>query len=363
MYHETILNLHNHTTYSDGHGSYQDIADAAAQAGVDAVIVTDHNIRPRGLEKYYTSGERSILLLTGEEIHNRDLRPQKNHLLVFGVEQELSRLAPDTQWLIERIRQLNGLSFLAHPNEDALELFGEPDISWVNWDVRGFNGLEIWNGMSEFKTVVHGSFGLALLYAYLPYLMAHGPHPQTMQKWDELLLQNRYILAVGGTDSHAIPFKRGPLSRIIFPYAFHYSTINNHLLTDRPLSGNFQADRQLIFNAIRQGHYYIGYDLPHSTRGFRFTAKGQMREYLMGDIADQEKNLTLQIRLPYATNCYLIHNGKRVQSWKQQEICTFQANEPGFYRVECTIPFWGKQRGWIYSNPIFLGKQVHYENQ
>ncbi len=26
----------------------------------------------------------------------------------------------------------------------------------------------------------------------------------------------------------------------------------------------------------------------------------------------------------------------------------------GAYRVECTIPFKGKARGWIYSNPIYL---------
>jgi hypothetical protein len=362
MYYETTLNLHNHTTYSDGHGSYQDIADAAASAGIDAVIITDHNIRPRGLEKYYTTADRKILILTGEEIHDRTRRPQKNHLLVFGVEQELTQLSSDTQWLIDRIRQLNGFAFLAHPNEDALAFFGEPEISWVDWDIRGFNGLEIWNGMSEFKTVVHSSPLLALLYAYLPHLVAHGAHPKTLNQWDEILLENRYVLAIGGTDSHAIPFKRGPFSRIIFPYAFHYSTVNNHILTEQPMTGNFQVDRQSLFTAIRRGHYYIGYDMPQKTNGFRFTAKGQHAEYMMGDIAENEKNLTLQIHLPYPATCHLIHNGKRIQTW-QQEICTYQASEQGFYRIECTVPFWGKQRGWIYSNPIFFSKQVNVERQ
>jgi hypothetical protein len=356
MSHEILLNLHNHTTYSDGHGTYLDIASAAAKSNIDVVIITDHNIHPRGLEKYYSLPEKNILILTGEEIHDRTRNPQKNHLLVFGVEEELTQLAADPQWLIDRIRQLHGFSFLAHPNEDSLDIFGEPDISWVDWTVQGFQGLEIWNAMSEFKTVSKSSILLSIMYAYFPHLMAHGAHPITLKKWDEYLSANKYVLAIGGTDSHAIPYRFGPFKRIIFPYGFHYSTVNNHLLIPNALTGNFQQDRQLIFEAIRQGHYFIGYDLPQSTKGFRFSAKGQYHQYQMGDVASEERNLTLQIHVPHPATCHLIHNGKRIQSWKNQEICTFQALETGYYRVECTIPFWGKQRGWIYSNPIFLGK-------
>ena len=37
--------LHMHTQYSDGSGSHRDIARAALRRGIDAVVVTDHNIR------------------------------------------------------------------------------------------------------------------------------------------------------------------------------------------------------------------------------------------------------------------------------------------------------------------------------
>jgi hypothetical protein len=356
MNYETTLNLHNHTIYSDGHGKYQDIAEAASKNNVDVVIITDHNIRPRGLEKYYQTSGKDVLILTGEEIHDRTLNPQKNHMLVFGVEEELSHLGKNPQWLIDRIQKNNGFAFLAHPNEDALSFFKEPDISWINWDVQGYNGLEIWNGMSEFKTVVDESLLKAIIYAYFPHLLARGANKFTMQKWDELLCNGKRIYAIGGTDSHAIPFKLGPFKRIIFPYEFHYSTVNNHILTNKPLSGNFQLDRQNLFDAIRAGHYFVGYDLPHPTKGFRFSAKGTFGEYIMGDAAQDEKNLTLQIKLPYGAICHLIHNGSIIQTWKHQEICTYKAVEPGYYRVECHIPFMGRKRGWLYSNPIFLGK-------
>ena len=45
--HELLVNLHMHTTYSDGSGSHQDIANAGLDAGLDAVIVTDHNVLDR----------------------------------------------------------------------------------------------------------------------------------------------------------------------------------------------------------------------------------------------------------------------------------------------------------------------------
>ena len=50
---EFILNLHMHTPISDGEGTYDDILRAAAQAGIDAVIVTGHNVRVDGVEKIF----------------------------------------------------------------------------------------------------------------------------------------------------------------------------------------------------------------------------------------------------------------------------------------------------------------------
>ena len=50
---EVIINLHMHTRYSDGSGRHKDIAAAAFKAGVDVVIVTDHNIVVHGFEGYY----------------------------------------------------------------------------------------------------------------------------------------------------------------------------------------------------------------------------------------------------------------------------------------------------------------------
>ena len=104
--HEIIVNLHMHTRYSDGGGSHQDIAEAALKCGLDAVIVTDHNVLVSGFEGYIKDGKRKVLMLIGQEIHDQDRDPQKNHLLVFGAEKELATFADDPQMLINAVREI-----------------------------------------------------------------------------------------------------------------------------------------------------------------------------------------------------------------------------------------------------------------
>jgi predicted metal-dependent phosphoesterase TrpH len=161
--HELVINLHMHTRYSDGSGTHAEIAQAALRAGLDAVIVTDHNVLVSDIPDYYRDGDRRLLLLIGEEIHDTRRDPQKNHLLVFGANRDLVSLAEDPQRLIDGVRNSGGLAFIAHPIDPAAPAFIEPDISWVSWEVQDFTGIELWNAMSEFKSLMKNEFR-ALLY-------------------------------------------------------------------------------------------------------------------------------------------------------------------------------------------------------
>ncbi|MEJ2562258.1 MAG: PHP domain-containing protein, partial [Anaerolineales bacterium] len=71
MLHEYAGNMHNHSIYSDGHGSHVEIARAAIQAGLDFIVVTDHNVWVDGMDGYRYLGKDRVLLLTGEEIHDQ----------------------------------------------------------------------------------------------------------------------------------------------------------------------------------------------------------------------------------------------------------------------------------------------------
>ena len=351
--HEIIVNLHMHTRYSDGSGTHKDIAQAAMQAGLDAVIVTDHNVLVRGVEGYYRSGPRRVLLLVGQEIHDQVRDPQKNHLLVFNANRDVAIFAKDPQRLVEAVREAEGMSFIAHPRDDEAPAFGEGDISWEAWNVIGFTGLELWNGLSEFKTYLksklHGIF-----YAYFPQFINHGPYTEVLSKWDELTQDGKRIVAIGGSDAHAWPHSLGPLKRVIFPYDFHFKAINTHLFTSEPLTGDTATDRRLLYEAFENGRCFVGYDLPASTKGFTFKAQGREKNAVMGEEIPAKGGVTLQVHTPEAAECKLIKNGGVLKEWKHQVNCTHITTDPGVYRVEVYRRYLGRRVGWIFSNPIYL---------
>ncbi len=355
--HEIIVNLHMHTRYSDGSGTHKDIAEAALRAGLDAVIVTDHNVLVQGVEGYYRSAAplkpRRVLLLVGQEIHDQDRLPQKNHLLVFGASRDLASLADDPQTLINGVAEAGGLSFIAHPWDPEAPAFNETDISWEAWEVQGYTGLELWNGLSELKTLVptklHGLF-----YAFFPQFIGHAPIRETLQKWDDLLASGKRVVAIGGSDAHAMHMHMGALHRVIFPYEFHFRTVNTHVFIPEPLSGDPSTDKKMIYNALASGRCFVGYDLPAPTRGFRFRAKGLEHAAIMGDEIPAKGGVTLHAYTPFKADITLLKDGVPLGTWRNQQSVTHNTSEPGIYRVEVHRSYLGKKRGWIYSNPIYV---------
>ncbi len=350
--HELVINLHMHTSYSDGSGTYAELARAALKTGVDVLLVTDHNVLVKGLDAYYHEGKKCTLVLACEEIHDQDRDPQKDHLLVFNTDQELASFADDSQSLINAVSRIGGLSFIAHPVDPAMPAFGETDISWEDWNVTGFTGIELWNGFSELKAVAKGKLD-GLVYAFLPQTIPHGPLPKTLRIWDELLSKGQPVVAVGGSDAHARHMSLGPLHRTIFPYEYHFSTINTHVLTPMPLTGNLVQDRKMVFDALAAGHCFIGYDLPASTLGFRFSAQGRFSSVIMGEKIAMDGTVTLRAELPSIAEIELIKDGKCIQT-THGDTFIHVTSEPGVYRVEAYRYFLGKRRGWIFSNPIYI---------
>ena len=77
---ELILNLHMHTPYSDGTALHAELGQIGLQSGLDVLLVTDHNVYVTELDKFYSDSSRRLLLLVGEEIHDRNRHPQKNQV-------------------------------------------------------------------------------------------------------------------------------------------------------------------------------------------------------------------------------------------------------------------------------------------
>lgn len=350
---ELTVALHMHTTFSDGSGTHAELAEAGLQAGVDVLLVSDHNILAQGLDGYHQKGKQRLLMLIGEELHDPTLPAKGQHLLVFGHNQELSRYTREPQKLIDQANASNAVSFIAHPIEDALPAFGEGEFGWRDWSVKGFTGIELWNQMSEFKTRSH-SFPKAALHALFPNFMNQGPLPQTLQLWDELLAKHKNpVVAIAGNDAHKLKKRYGPFKLTLYPYVWQFKSLTTHILTPSKLTGEFNTDRKTVIEALRAGHAFCAFDLPHPTHGFRFTCNTNDGTFIMGDQVQTESGLTFQVRLPLRTRVRLLKDGLVVKEHSDREVLTYLTKEPGIYRVEVYIDYLNRHRGWIFSNPIY----------
>ena len=334
-----------HTPFSDGEWYHAQIAEAAAAAGLDFIITTDHNVWVNGPEGYHGD----VLLLVGEEVHDNQRRPQANHCLIYGADAEMCLHAGSPQELIDAAGERNALTFLAHPYDYPLKFINEDGLPWVDWEIRNFTGIELWNYMSEFKARLPNRL-LAVWYAFNPQRAIRGPLRQSLALWDRLLTEGRHVAAIGGADAHASSYTLGPFTRTLFPYEYLFRCVNVHLLIDHALSRDVDADKRSIYNALGRGRCWIGYDLIGSTIGFRFTARSAPYTAGIGEELKRAGAVSFEIVTPARGDIRLIRAGKGVVARGRGRALKYTTAEAGVYRVEVTRG----GRGWIYSNPIYV---------
>jgi hypothetical protein len=350
---ELTGSLHNHTGYSDGELYHADLAAAAAKAGLDFLITTDHNVFVDGVDRWMEfPGGRRVLVLAGEEIHHQDRIPQKNHLLAVGTHTDLSRFAPEPQKLIDAVRDAGGAAFLAHPYDPASPLVHEEALGWDTPDVRGFSGLEILNYMSEFKSVFHNRLEM-IFYAFFPSAGILGPDVRTLALWDRYLAEGRRVSAVGGPDAHGHSYSLGPLHKVVFSYEYLFRAVTLHVLVGK-ITGDPQTDGRSIAEALKTGTGWVAYDLPKPTRGFRFRAEAGGAEAGPGGEIRFAPGLTLNAEIPHPAEWRIIRAGEGVVAGGTGTQALYTPRGPGTYRLEARRRFRARMRGWIFSNPIYI---------
>ncbi|NNE10352.1 MAG: PHP domain-containing protein, partial [Gemmatimonadetes bacterium] len=140
--------LHMHTRYSDGSGDTESLARAASNAGLDFILITDHNTHAGyGEAGYYGD----VLVLVGEE-----RTTDAGHMLVIGARAPEGRNPEITARITD---QKGGIAAIAHP-------YGRR--RWegpVPEDVRGY---EVVNADNEWRD--ESPFTLLSSLAALPVL-------------------------------------------------------------------------------------------------------------------------------------------------------------------------------------------------
>jgi len=142
---------------------------------------------------------------------------------------------------------------------------------------------------------------------------------------------------------------------VVFPYEYLFRTVNTHLLIADPLRGEAGGDRRTILEALAHVASWVAYDLPGSTRGFRFWAEaGKAQASLGGEIALAAGQCVLRAELPRRARIEVQRAGQGLVFAGEGQEMQQPVQEPGPYRLQAWIRFRGKERGWIFSNPIYV---------
>jgi hypothetical protein len=109
----------------------------------------------------------------------------------------------------------------------------------------------------------------------------------------------------------------------------------------------------VVYDALVAGRGFVGYEQPGPVGGFTFWARSGEEEATMGETLTLENTLELRMTTPSRARLRLLRNGKVVAQAQDGHLALL-THSPGVYRVEAYRRYAGRQRGWIFGNPIYV---------
>ena len=336
--------IHIHSKFSDGTGDVEVISKAAKKAGLDWVVITDHNSFEIA-EGFYNG----VCVIKGEEISPKGA----NHYLALGIN-NLIEENQDVQKNINNVRNNGGFGFCAHPNETLIKNNHKRKNKWpaINWsDEKNIpDGVEIWNWFSQWGDNINDKNIFTLAYAYLfKHRLVDKPSKKTLIWWDKLNSQSEKIIpAIGGVDAHAIKVYDYLIPVTLFPYQEMFKTINNMIYLQEPLKNDFLSRKEQILTAIKKGNNlilnrYISKNPPEI-----YVENQCVRAYCGDSIElDIDTHLVIKTKEKYKIRVFL--NGEEQKNITTKNL-DFVIKKCGKYRVELEL----KENGYAYTNPIIV---------
>jgi hypothetical protein len=348
--------FHVHTNRSDGRSSPEDIAAAAARAGLKFVIFTDHGdgtAKPAAAA--YHDG---VLCINGVEISTRG-----GHYIAVDMPASPYPIGGDPRDVIEDVRRLGGFGIVAHPDSP------KDDLRWREWN-EPFDGIELVNLDTGWRTRVeeHGWRSMVTALATYPFrpteTIGHlaGESTVAFARW-ESLTRRRQIVALGGADAHAklafadVEPGDNRFSLPIPGYEAALGSLTLHVRLERALSGDAEADAKLVLAGIRSGHLYTALNAIAAPAYLDVTATNERGSAQAGDELPAAGLVTLRIR----TNA---PPGFKAAVWRGQELLSGEHSEqdftvaappdPAVYRVEVRAADRSRSPLWLLSNPIYV---------
>jgi hypothetical protein len=342
---------HIHSTRSDGTGTPDAIASAAARAGLQFIILTDHGSGTRVPDP--PAYRQGVLVLDAVEISTSG-----GHVVALQLASAAPYpLAGEARDVVEDIHRLGGWAFVAHPDSPKAEL------RWTAWDVP-YDGIEWINADSEWRDEPSGRLAMTVVRSFVrgPEAIASlfARPDRTIARWDGVT-RRRPVVAVGALDAHAhLPWPEDgrprQASALALPsYAEMFGTLAQAVTLDRPLSGDAATDAGRVLDAVRGGRTFTVLRAVAGPAVLEFSATRADATAGMGDRLERSGvETTFRAAVPGVSDARvaLVQNGREVRAGKGSVTYT-GTPPPGAYRVEVTYP--GVAMPWIFSNPIYIG--------
>jgi hypothetical protein len=354
--------IHVHSVRSDGRGTPDEIADAAAQAGLKFVVITDHGDGTRIPEP--PAYRHGVLCFDAAEISTSG-----GHYIALDMPASPYPLGGEARDVVEDVKRLGGFGIVAHPDSPKDEL------RWREW-AAPFDALEIVNLDTAWRQHAAGASWrqkrdlAAGLFSY-PIRPAESiaslVQPSTIWEQWAALARRRHVVTLSGADAHArVAWRTGDpaTGRVSAPlpsYIASFRTLSVHVRAERALTGDAGLDSRMIIRAIRAGHAYSAIDGVASPPSFEFTATNIHGTVRAGDELTAGGPLTLHVRSNAPpTFTTTIWNGATPVSGDHHEQ-DFSVELPeggGVYRVEIRASGVFQPVPWIVSNPIYVRVSV-----
>lgn len=354
-----VINVH--TDLSIGSSSPAKVIAAAKAVGLDFLLLTDLN-NFDVIPSVDTHDDGTLILLGGKYsyLDSRLIHySPKEARLGDSLGEAQTRLA---DFLSQDIAgHADHLVILAHPFKAG--------FSWSGDIPAGLDGFEILNTKSmsnrAWETSRVSTIWSLVTYPFNPKLSFIRLYTEPTEELDlfDKLSQERFIIGFAGAEASA---RAIPLANYLikFPsYQRSFEFVTNHVLLRSELTGNPESDRQKIFTALKQGNFYLSFDLIGDPRGFFAAIEDKGRLHVMGAKLKLSKGMKLVAHLPSTPQSFyevvVYRNGERYETFNAPSV-ELPITEPGVYRLQVRVspylplPDAKKWITWIYTNPFFI---------
>jgi hypothetical protein len=322
---------HIHTDRSDGSGSIDDVARAAAEVGLQFVILADHGTAATPPEP--PSYRHGVLVIDAVEVSSSD-----GHVVALGLrEASPYPLGGEGRDVIEDVHRMGGWTVAAHPDSQKADL---------RWRGPATDGIEWLNADSEWRDDgTQRRIQAALHYLVRPASAVASlfSRPRvTLRRWDQWARQ-RQVVGLAAVDAHArigIDEQSEPrVARTILArpsYADMFRTVVQAVWLTRPLSGEAATDADHILTALRTAQTYSVVTAIAAPAVLTVTSTPT----------------TIRAEVPGAPAAVVSMwvAGREVDS--APGAVEVAVGAPGLYRIEVRWP--GFDVPWIVSAPLFV---------